>query len=237
MALLAVALGAVGISAAGIAVAAVLLTQHLTHEKDRPTELAASIGAPADQAFPDRNPRPNGRLNGQSRLEAREARAGDRGNFQGRGAGGNFQGRGGGMMMLNEDQRQALQDAQQDSREKLRELEEKLHAAQKEILEAAFASVVDEKAIRSKAEAMASIQVEMTLLRAKALSTVAPGLEPEQKQQLTESPFGVMFLNGVGMMGGGGGRGGFAGGMGGGGPGGGGRTGGGPDNPGPRPDR
>jgi Spy/CpxP family protein refolding chaperone len=227
IALLVAAFCAVGITCAGIAVAALLWTQHFMARKDRPAELAGAVANPPDPNLPDRNPRPNG-----------QRHPGDRGNFQqrGGGGGGNFQGRaGGGMMMLNDDQRQMFQDAQQASNDKLRELEEKFRAAQKETLDAALTAAPDQKAILSKAEAMAAIQVEMIMLRAKALSALVPSLEPDQMQQMTDSPFGVMLLTG-------GGGGGFPGGPGGGGPGGGGfggggRPDGGPDNPGPRPDQ
>ena len=44
-------------------------------------------------------------------------------------------GGGGGMMLLNDDQRQVFQDAQQESNDKLRELEEKLRAACSQVFE------------------------------------------------------------------------------------------------------
>ena len=228
--LLVAGLFAVGVTAAGIAVAAVLLTQHFTARKDHEV---AYVTIPPDQNLPDQNPRPNGPRRADSR-------PGDRGNFQRRGGGGNFQGGpGGGMMMLSDDQRQLLQDAQQESNDKLRELEEKFRAAQKETVDAALAAAPDQKAILGKAEAMAAIQVEMTVLRAKGLSALVPSLQPDQRRQMTDSPFGAMLLSGGG---GGGGRGGpgfggpGGGGFGPGGFGGGARPGGGPDDPGPRPD-
>jgi len=222
IALLVAGFCAVGITCAGIAIAILLWTQHSMVRQDRPTEVAATVANPPDQIV---NPRPNG----QPRADSRP---GDRGNFQRRG--------GGGMMTLNDDQRQTLQDAQQESNDKLRELEERFRAAQKETLNAALATAPDQKAIQSKAEAMAAIQVEMIMLRAKALSALGPTLEPDQKRQMTESPLGMMLLTGGGgFPGGPGGGGGFGGGPG---PGGGGyrggsRPAGGPDNPGPPPGR
>jgi Spy/CpxP family protein refolding chaperone len=131
------------------------------------------------------------------------------------------------MMALNDEQRQLFQDALQKENDNLRGLDEKLRAAQKELVEATLASTYDESAVRTKAEAVAKIQTDITVVRAKALAAVAPSLKPEQKQQMTESPFGAMMLGGGGF----GGRG-FGGP---GGPGGGGfrgRAGGGPGGPG-----
>ena len=124
----------------------------------------------------------------------------------GPGGQGNFQGPGGGGMAgLDNQQRQVFQEALQKDGDKLRGLEEKLRTAQKELLQATLGSTYDEKAVRSKAEAMANIQVEITMVRAAALAATAPAMKSEQKQQLTESPFGMAILN----SGGGGPRGGF----------------------------
>jgi Spy/CpxP family protein refolding chaperone len=143
----------------------------------------------------------------------------------GPGGRGNFQGRGG-MLGLDEQQRQLFQEAIQKDDAKLREWEQKLRAAQKELLVATLAVNYDEKAVRDKAEAVSRIQTEITMLRAKALSTVAPTMKPEQIQQVIDSPSGMLLLNGGGMGGGfpgmgpgrGGAGGGFPGGPGGGGP-------------------
>src|SRR5258706_9067016 len=128
------------------------------------------------------------------------------GGFGGPGLGGRGGFGGGGMMMvLNEDQRQTFQDALRKQNDQLRPLEEKMRPAQKELLEATLASPYDEKAVRTKADAVAKIQSDITVLRAKALSAVAPSLESEQKRQIIESPMGAMLLNagrGPGGMGG-----------------------------------
>jgi Spy/CpxP family protein refolding chaperone len=129
------------------------------------------------------------------------------------------------MMVLNDDQRQAFQDALRKQNDQLRPLEEKMRAAQKELIEAALASPYDEKAVRTKADAVAKIQSDIAVLRAKALSAVAPSLEAEQKRQIIESPMGAMLLN-AGR--GSGGMGGFGRGPGG--------PGGGPGGPPPPPD-
>ena len=120
------------------------------------------------------------------------------------------------MMGLDDQQRQAFQEALQKNNEKLRSLETKLRTAQKEVLTATLAEKYDEKTVRDKVEAAAKIQSEITLLRAAALATVAPTLKPDQKQQILESPGGALLLN-AGFPGGpggprGGGPGGFPGG-------------------------
>ncbi len=151
----------------------------------------------------------------------------------GGGGRGGFGGMRGGGIGLDDQQRQLYREALQKDSEKLRALDEKLRAAQKDLVDATLAATYDEKTVKEKAEAVANIQVEITLLRSKALATVAPTLKPEQKQQLSESRFAIMMLSGGGMGGGfdptamGGGFGGRGGGPGaaGGGPGGGGRGG------------
>jgi Spy/CpxP family protein refolding chaperone len=128
--------------------------------------------------------------------------------------GGGFQRGGGFGVNLDDKQRELLRECMQKDTDKLRELDEKLRAAQTELMKAVLGEKYDEKAVREKAEAVAKIQVETTLLRSKCVSTLAPTLTPEQRTGM-EGPFGSMLLNG-------GFRGGFSGGPGGapGGPGG-----------------
>lgn len=122
------------------------------------------------------------------------------------GGGGGFQGRGG---MLDDQQQSVYREALQKESEPLKALDEKLRAAQKELVAATLAEKYDEKVVREKAEAVAKIQVEITVLRAKALATVAPTLKAEQKENLLTSRFSIMMLNGgMDMMGGRGGQGG-----------------------------
>lgn len=107
---------------------------------------------------------------------------------------GGFPGRGG-PMGLDEAQRQAFQEALQKEDAKLRELNEKLREAQKELLKAVLAEDYDEKVVRTKAEAVAAVEVEIILIRGKALASVAPSLKPEQKEQMMNSPLGAMLLS------------------------------------------
>ena len=140
---------------------------------------------------------------------------GDRGGFQGRGGAGGFTGGGltGGGLALDEKQRELYREASEKNRDELTKLDEKLRAAQKELLQAVIAEKYDDKTVQTKAEAVAKIQTDMTILRAKALSTVAPTLKPEQREQLENSRFGAMMLTSGGMGGFGGGFGGDTGGF------------------------
>jgi Spy/CpxP family protein refolding chaperone len=142
----------------------------------------------------------NAQQDGQDRGNRQRGFQGQQGpgGFQGQGG---FQGRGGGgMAVLDEQQRNLLREALQKEQDPLRALDEKLRAAQKELMQAVLAEKYDEQVVRQKAEAVAKIEVEMTLLRAKALATVAPTLKTEQKESMINSPFGAMMLRGGMMM-------------------------------------
>src|SRR5204863_1424371 len=103
--------------------------------------------------------------------------------------------------------------------------------AQKELMQAVLAENFDEKVVREKADAVGKIQSDITVLRARALSTVAPTLRPEQREALENTRLGSTMLMGGGP--GMGGPGGFGGGFGGGPGGPGGGFGGGGFGPGP----
>jgi Spy/CpxP family protein refolding chaperone len=126
-----------------------------------------------------------------------------------RGGGGG--GGGMGMMGLDDQQRELYRQATQKSGDELRKLDEKLRAAQKELVQAVLAEKYDDQVVREKAEGVAKIQVEITTLRAKAFSVVAPTLKPEQRDQLENSRVGAAMLTGFGGGGGGGPGGGFGG--------------------------
>ena len=81
-----------------------------------------------------------------------------------------------------------MRQAMEAQREKVRGLEEKLRDARKEIFEAGLKEKFDEEAVREKALAMAKLDAEMTVLRAKAFSKVHPPLSPEQVEKLKNAP-------------------------------------------------
>lgn len=126
---------------------------------------------------------------------------GDRGN-----RGGTTGGMRGGW--LDEQQRQLLGEARQKHASELQALDEKMREAQKELSKVLLAEKFDEKAVREKAEAVAKIQVEQTVLRAKIFSVVVPTLKPEQREQIESNPWALTMLLGGGF---GGDRGGFGG--------------------------
>jgi Spy/CpxP family protein refolding chaperone len=100
---------------------------------------------------------------------------------------------------LDDQQRELYREATQKHRDELRKLDEKLRAAQKELMQSVLAEKYDEKTVREKAEGVAKIQVEIATLRAQALSTVAPTLKPEQREQLVNTRLGpAMLMGGVG---------------------------------------
>lgn len=126
----------------------------------------------------------------------------------------NAQGGGGGRggFALDDQQRTALREAMQKDADAVQKLDEKLRAAQKELMKAVLAEKQVEATIKEKAKAVADIQTEMIMIRAKAWGAITPTLKPEQRDQMIESRFGVMMLQGGGFGGGpgmapGGGRG------------------------------
>lgn len=130
----------------------------------------------------------------------------DRGNFQGRGGFGGPGGPGGmggmgGGINLDDKQRELYLEAAQKDSDALRKLDEKLRAAQKELMQAILAENYVEKIVREKADAMGKIQTEMTLLRGKAFATVAPTLKAEQREQLETSRSAILMLSSGGFGG------------------------------------
>ncbi|MCX6905608.1 MAG: periplasmic heavy metal sensor [Verrucomicrobia bacterium] len=120
--------------------------------------------------------------------------------------GGGGRGMGGGM--LTQEQRTKLSESMQAAQAELAPLNEKLAAAQKDALKTALAKDADPKAVRAKIEAVTKIQVEIGMLRLKALKDIAPTLTDEQKTQMETRPGMLynMLLGGFGGMGGPGGR-------------------------------
>ena len=87
-------------------------------------------------------------------------------------------------MQLDDKQRELLRDAMQKNTDEVRALDEKLRAAQKEVVKATLAEKFEEKVVREKLDAVAKIQTDISMLRAKAFSPIAPTLKPEQREQL-----------------------------------------------------
>ena len=90
--------------------------------------------------------------------------------------------------VLSEEQRLSLREAMETQRDKIRDLEEKLRDARKEMFQAGLVQKFDEEALRQKALEAGRLDAELTVLRAKALSKLKPPLSPEQIEKLKNPP-------------------------------------------------
>jgi Spy/CpxP family protein refolding chaperone len=124
------------------------------------------------------------------------------GGGQGGGPGGGRGGFGGG---LDQAQMTTLREAMAKDQDAAQAIQDKLQAAQKELMKAVLADPQVEKTIQAKADEVAKLQAQLMVLRAKAFATVNPTLKPEQKDQMIENRFSFMLLQGgMGMRGQGG---------------------------------
>ncbi len=114
-----------------------------------------------------------------------------------------------GMGLFDDQQRELMREAFMKNREQMLKIDEKMREAQKELTKVMLSEKPDEKLLRQKAEAVAKVQVEQTMVRAKIFEAVAPTLKPEQKEQMESNPFAIQMM----MMGGFGGFGGRPGGV------------------------
>jgi Spy/CpxP family protein refolding chaperone len=87
-------------------------------------------------------------------------------------------------VVLTPEQRMEFRDEMSPHREKLRELEEKQGRLRREFEEALFADKLDEKIVREKSAAMAEIEAERSLIRARAFAKIRPSLSEEQLERL-----------------------------------------------------
>lgn len=136
------------------------------------------------------------------------------GNTGGGGGGGQPGGPGGGpggrrgggpMANLSDEQREALRTLSQDTRE----LNTKLTDARKELNGAVYAETVNEASIREKSAAVAKIEADIAVARAKGFAKIRDKFTAEQIETLKNAPG---FGGGFGGRGGGGGQGGQGGG-------------------------
>jgi Spy/CpxP family protein refolding chaperone len=88
------------------------------------------------------------------------------------------------MNVLTEEQRSSLRTAMENQREKVRELDGKVRDARKAALEATLTGKFDEDAVRAKAMDVAKLDVEIAVLRAKALSQMTPPLSADQIEKV-----------------------------------------------------
>jgi Spy/CpxP family protein refolding chaperone len=87
-------------------------------------------------------------------------------------------------MVLDEEQRAEFREAMDGQRDKLRELDEKNMKLRRQLDEAMLAKELDEKEVRRLSLALAEIEADRTVLRARAFAKVRPSLTDEQLERL-----------------------------------------------------
>lgn len=90
--------------------------------------------------------------------------------------------------VLTDDQRASLREAMEAQRELMRELEEKIRAARKDLMQASLTAKFDEDAVRKQALETGKLDAELTVLRAKAFSKMKPALSADQIEQIKNPP-------------------------------------------------
>lgn len=86
--------------------------------------------------------------------------------------------------LLSEEQRAQVRDFMEAHRERQGDLDEKTRQLRRELEEATYADQLDEKLIREKASALAGLESERVLIRAKAFAKIRPSLTPEQLEKI-----------------------------------------------------
>jgi Spy/CpxP family protein refolding chaperone len=100
--------------------------------------------------------------------------------------------------VLTDEQRASLEPAFREERDQLMKLEMKLRETRKEMLSAGLNGSFNEDAVRKQAQAAAEIEVEIDVLRVKALSQIQPPLSAEQIEKIQNAasgPAGGLRLN------------------------------------------
>jgi len=91
------------------------------------------------------------------------------------------------LSILTDEQRAAIREAMAADREKIRDLERKIAQTRKELFELGLREKFDEAAVREKANEVGKLDVEMTVLRVKAISKIQPPLTAEQIEKIKNS--------------------------------------------------
>ena len=86
--------------------------------------------------------------------------------------------------VLNEEQRVEFRQEMQAHREEMRDLEQRAARLRREYDEALFAEKLDEKLVREKSKALAEIDTDRALIRARAFAKVRPSLSDEQLERV-----------------------------------------------------
>jgi len=90
--------------------------------------------------------------------------------------------------VLTEDQRESIRKTLEANRDKTRANMEKIREARKELNKLALEAEFNEDVVRAKAMEIAKLEVEMTVMRLKALSEVQPALSQEQIDKVINPP-------------------------------------------------
>jgi len=90
---------------------------------------------------------------------------------------------------LDENQNQLLNESLGKHSEQLRDLEKQERAVSLELAHAVLAQKQDEKLIQEKADTVAKLSTQATVLRAKVFSVVVPTLSPEQRKKMESTPY------------------------------------------------
>jgi uncharacterized membrane protein len=88
------------------------------------------------------------------------------------------------LAVLTPEQRESMRKLLADSREGMHALEEQLRTARQDAFTATLGTNYDETVVRQKLEAAAQIEVQLNLIRARAVAKLQPPLSAEQIQQL-----------------------------------------------------
>jgi len=91
--------------------------------------------------------------------------------------------------VLTDDQRNSYRQALEAQRAKLRELETKMVEARKDLTAVSASAAFDENAVRTKAAYIGNIEVEMAVVRARALSQIQPPLTADQIERMKNTSF------------------------------------------------
>jgi Spy/CpxP family protein refolding chaperone len=90
--------------------------------------------------------------------------------------------------VLTPEQRESIRGLLAENREKAAGIETKLRDARAAVLETALEKNFNEDALRQKLEAVSKLEVELTLLRAKAFAQIEPPLSAEQIERIKNPP-------------------------------------------------
>jgi len=92
------------------------------------------------------------------------------------------------LRVLTDEQTASLRQIMQGQRENLLKAESQLVEARKDLMVASVSGKFDESLIRTKALALANLDAEMSVLRARMFSQIKPPLSADQVEQLKSAP-------------------------------------------------